>query len=241
MKWNFLLDHSAVALAALSLSLVSCKDGDKKNDGGGDGGGGGPSSASKPLAEQIVGSWAPDKESFAGFVKEMMAKDMGGAPPAVLEKVVPAMVDAMGDLVAFKIDGEKAWAISPEGFEEQGTYKITSENAATGELTVESTDADGNVEEKTARLEGDTLVMVEEGIEMKMTRISDAEFDARKEKIANFDIEAVMGPIMQEAMGSLLQEGGLPGALPPGAAPGTAPGLPPGIDIPDIAIPDEPN
>ncbi len=221
MKIKSFPSLGAALLAALSLTSVSCKDGSKATAEGGDNkapaGNSGEAStkaskpASTPVAKQIVGHWAPDKDSLEALIRKGMEDGAAQMPPGFADKVIPAMVTAFADVFAFKLGEDTAWSISPDGFSEEGSYKIVTADESTGKFTVESTDKeDGTVEKNEGQVTGDTLLLTKEGVEMKMVRIDEANFEARKGKAASLDMNAIMAPIIQEMMGAA------GGGLPPG-------------------------
>jgi len=247
MKTNMFKSLVTVALAGTALTLGACKkapettSNDKgdapKTEGGGKPEGGAPKGdtppptpepapAGKKIAEQLVGYWAPDKASLEAIMAEEMAGQFGGEGgpgAAIADKVIGPMVEAMLEFFVFQLDGKNAWVLGPEGLEDQGPYELVSADEATGAFVVKTTDKEtGETEDGEGSIKGDSLELSMDGKGLKMNRITEADFEARKGKAENFNPEALLAPLMQEILGGLeglgegLPEGGAPGELPPG-------------------------
>ena len=235
MKINHFTRNGLTVLAAVSaIFLGACKkapEGETGSTGGAGGGSGEPKTAApaKKIDEQLVGYWAPDKASLTSLMGEEVAKQFGGpgGPGAEMaDKILVPMVDAMVEFFVFELNGEKAFIVGPEGYEEQGSYEIVNSDAATGDFTVKTTDkGTGETEEGKGNIKGDKMSFTKDGITMAMNRIDEAEFKVRSEKAKSFNPQELLAPIMAELLG------GAAGGGIPGGAGGLPPGLPPGIDI----------
>lgn len=208
MKLQILQSTFIAAIAVTALSLASCNKAPESSDGSPSAG-----SGSQDPAKEMIGYWGAEKDSLTKMVESEMSD--GDMPPAVMEKLMGPVVEAMADIFAFELTSDRAFSISPDGYKEEGTYEIVSTDASTGDFVVKTTNVDdGKVEENKGNVRGDTMTLTKEGMTMELNRITQAEFEDRKAKAADFDMQALMAPIMQELMKDLGGQGA--GGVPPG-------------------------
>ena len=192
---NFLTNVGAMLTAVgVSLLSVSCGGGDKDGDGngkGGDAGGG------KSLHDQMVGYWAPNEAQIDEMVKAQAGDDPAAAAflPMIKAMMANMAVEVTKDEVRVNGMGDEGETIK---------YKVLSEDKDTGTVVME-VDENGDINKNTAKIDGDTITIEQEGEEgaMAFTRITKEEFEKKKKAAA-------------EATGGFGLPGGDPAPTPPG-------------------------
>ena len=133
------------------------------------------------------------------------------------------MIEMMAEMMAIEIGDGTMTMLSPDG-EQKSTFKVLESDEATGDFRI-LVKTDGEDEEETpGNIKGDKLTITDEGKEIVMNRIDDAEFAKRQKKIKDFDPTELLQGL--GTLGADLEEGEapLPGAVPePEPAPEPAP------------------
>lgn len=124
----------------------------------------------EPIAKQIQGHWAVDKD----FLIEQAKAQSGGQemPPQAI-----AMMDMMAAKMVFSFKDGKASMLMEEG---EGSYEVLEADEATGKFKMKMTDPEGKAETGNAEIKGDTLTLSKGEEKLKFTRISDEDFEKRK-------------------------------------------------------------
>ncbi len=157
-----------IALALLSLSATCLWAGEAADAG---------KAEAKPLADQLVGYWAPVPDKMAEMMLAEMPEEVKANPEML--KAVKEQAAEMAGKMAIHFDGSRTFVFGPAGPMES-TYKITSTDEKTGTITAEIKDADGEIEKGKAIVDGDKLQLIEEeGGVLHLVRITEEEFKKR--------------------------------------------------------------